>query len=249
MQRICLPVVLVLLLACGCSKGGQSGEQTSGDSKGTSEQPSFARRPDALPPRSTGAPVAGENAYKAYYFECDDYWVVAQFEIRDVLVRTPDGRFRLTPEETREGTRFSNGNAALWPHGEEATFEIDGRRYENCRNNPKKAVWEGARARGVNYRAVGNEPGWVLEIESRKMVFVTNYGEDKFVFPTPMPEIEPEVSATYSASNDGHQIQVIIRQEKCSDTMDGEEFDNRVEATLDGVEYNGCGRLLDLPVQ
>lgn len=38
-------------------------------------------------------------------------------------------------------------------------------------------VWEKAKENGIQFRAVGNEPGWLIEIrEDEKVRFVNDYG-------------------------------------------------------------------------
>ena len=51
-------------------------------------------------------------------------------------------------------------------------------------------VWHQAKLRGVAFRAVGQEPGWLLEISNGEGIFlVTDYGSTR----ASMPYVEPVV--------------------------------------------------------
>lgn len=110
-----------------------------------------------------------------------------------------------------------------------------------------RRVWEAARDRGVTFRAVGQEPGWVLEIEgSSRITLVTNYGADSIITPVPEPVSEPATgSIRYHATTTTHDLRVSIRDQPCSDTMSGERFSLTVDIALNGTAYHGCGRMLD----
>lgn len=108
-----------------------------------------------------------------------------------------------------------------------------------------RRVWEDARDRGVAFRAVGQEPGWVLEItDGRTIELRTNYGEDEVVLPTPSPATV-DGAITYHAVTETNDLRVVIRELPCTDTMSGERFSMTVEVLLDGASYKGCGRRLD----
>ena len=240
MKRTFIAIAFFAAVSIGCSKG----DETSDTGSGTAPPETIGRAPnESGPARSRPAAIPRTITY---VFECDDYEIIARFETKDALVQTPDGSFRLPPAETADGNSFSNGQATLWRDGETASFEIDGRRYESCQNNKQRAIWQDAKMRGVSFRGVGNEPGWVLEIDSQITIFRTNYGEDEFAFPTSIPELDSEtMAATYTMSARGHTLKVMLRHETCADTMADSQFETSVEVLLDGeTQYNGCGRTL-----
>jgi uncharacterized membrane protein len=108
-----------------------------------------------------------------------------------------------------------------------------------------RAIWDEARQRGVWFRALGQEPGWFLEIfEGDRIVFVTDYGEREVVMPAPEPDRRPETRSTmYRVRTVEHTLTVLLVEEPCYDTMSGEPFSTTVTVTLDGAEYQGCGRV------
>jgi uncharacterized membrane protein len=108
-------------------------------------------------------------------------------------------------------------------------------------------VWLEARERGVTFRAVGQEPGWLLEIEGERRIRVAvDYGQDERFTPVPRPVVDSTTwTTTYRAVTEGTDLRVSIRDEPCADTMSGERFSATVVMVLDGTTYHGCGRSLD----
>ncbi len=105
--------------------------------------------------------------------------------------------------------------------------------------------WDDARRRGVDFRAIGQEPGWLLEIDTGKsMYLLADYGEKKVTTPAPTPTRDSTGAITYDARSEGHHLTAVIRQRVCHDTMSGEEMTHEVTVTLDGTERRGCGRQL-----
>ena len=126
-------------------------------------------------------------------------------------------------------------NLLFVPREEEAEPDASGRR----------SIIEDAKRRGVDFYAVGNEPGWKLEIDPDEIVFQTNYGEDTYRFPTPESELEPEKLRTaYRVQSAEHDFIIEIRGIACADDMSGEKFESTVQITFDGRKYLGCGLTL-----
>jgi hypothetical protein len=108
------------------------------------------------------------------------------------------------------------------------------------------APWEGVffeLTRASDFRAVGQEPGWLLEIRnSRGMRLITDYGADTAVAPVPPSGIDSASGArTYHAVAGTRDLQVLIQPTACTDVMSGESYETTVTITLDGRVYQGCG--------
>ena len=115
----------------------------------------------------------------------------------------------------------------------------------SLRPQPASAPWEDARRRGVDFRAIGQEPGWMLEIDhEQSMYLLADYGEKKFTVPSPKPTREPSGRITYDAVTEEHRLTVVIDKVVCHDAMSGDEFTHTVTVTFDRQEYRGCGREL-----
>ncbi len=106
-------------------------------------------------------------------------------------------------------------------------------------------LWDGARRCGVDFRAIGQEPGWLLEIAAGKsMYLLADYGEKKVTTPAPTPTRDSTRAITYDATTEEHHLTAVIRKRVCRDAMSGEEMTHEVKVMLDGKEFRGCGRQL-----
>jgi uncharacterized membrane protein len=106
-------------------------------------------------------------------------------------------------------------------------------------------VDEQARQRGVAFRAVGQEPGWLLEIDQERITLLTDYATDTLVTAVPRPTTDQGTRTTvYRAATDDQEVRITIRVEPCVDVMSGQGFPATVTVVLNGVEYRGCGRSL-----
>ncbi len=111
----------------------------------------------------------------------------------------------------------------------------------NSENNGIAAVFERARAEGVLFRAIGNEPGWILEISSDKEVlFLTNLGQDRTHFE--VIEKFSEYGATEYKMRSKHNFLLVrIEKRRCRDTMVDRVYESTVYINFDGVYMKGCG--------
>lgn len=97
-----------------------------------------------------------------------------------------------------------------------------------------------AAASATAFRAVGNEPGWTLDIGGSRMVLVVDYGATRAELPIPAP-VPVEGGRRYSARDEAHQLEVTILDRVCADTMTGMPRPATVEVSFDGRALKGCG--------
>ncbi len=104
-------------------------------------------------------------------------------------------------------------------------------------------TWEGARAAGVDFRAVGQEPGWIVDIYTEgRIIALLDYGETRIEFPRPEPTYPAEGATRFEAQTDGHTLSITYRRAPCEDVMSGEPYPSSVEVVVDGRTLTGCGR-------
>lgn len=111
-----------------------------------------------------------------------------------------------------------------------------------CRNNRRRAVWEHAKLDGVDFRGIGNEPPWVLELrEMSRIVLIAEYGQKRVERPLPNAVTDQARKITRWDAGD---LQIEISAEICHDGMSGESFGSRVVIHWQGQVLTGCGRPL-----
>ena len=192
-------------------------------------------------------PIAAKPA-KTYVFECPDgYAFTASIEGTTAWLFLPEQTIKLPHVFSASGAKFSARQTTLWTKGNEARLEIDSKTHIACKNNHAKAIWEQAKLNGVDFRAIGNEPSWILEIVKGETIIFA-YFYDKII-KNMFTKIELEVDQSarktvYKAKNEWHTISVTIVGTLCQDTMSGESFESRVTVELDDKLFNGCGKAL-----
>jgi membrane-bound inhibitor of C-type lysozyme/uncharacterized membrane protein len=199
------------------------------------------------PGRQQDAVPASARAESTAVYLCDgDYRFVARYGDRHAWLFLPSETIRLGQVVAASGARYSNGETTLWSRGDEAMLDVGGVAYRGCSNDRRAAIWEHAKLNGVDFRALGNEPGWVLEVSNgTDILFISDYGVNEYRFEDAHVVSDPVVRQTrYSASNRFAEIEAVLIGRTCSDTMSGEAFETTVSVLLDGRLYRGCGRSL-----
>ncbi len=90
--------------------------------------------------------------------------------------------------------------------------------------------------------AIGNEPAWTLTINPAKnaLRFKTPTGEP---VNTSVPDriSDPNGSFRYTAEVESGRLVAIFRPDSCIDPASGQQYDYRVDVTVRGKSYTGCG--------
>ena len=161
------------------------------------------------------------------------------------LLLLPDSARRLRHEPAASGARYAHGDDLFWSKGDEALLVVDGIEHAGCVSNTVAAVWEDARIRGVDYRAVGNEPGWHLEIvEGGQTVFVGDFGATRLEFATPAARRNNEGSRHFAWRNGAERFEATLREARCQDTMADISYALTVTVEWNGRTLAGCGQAL-----
>jgi uncharacterized membrane protein len=109
-------------------------------------------------------------------------------------------------------------------------------------SNETNQVWADACRRGVTFRAIGQEPGWLLEIDGeRGMLLALDYGETRIEARLPAPQRHGQ-QLRYSVRTDAGEVSIAITETACRDIMSGEAFPTTVSVTVAGRQHDGCGR-------
>ncbi len=105
--------------------------------------------------------------------------------------------------------------------------------------------------RDRDFRAVGQEPGWELEIhKGAEMRLNYDYSKSTAVTPTSRAQVDARTGTqTYHAVTKTNDLRVEIVPVPCTDSMSGKEFPATVSVTLNGRTFRGCGGELATPYQ
>lgn len=105
---------------------------------------------------------------------------------------------------------------------------------------PVRDPYPGQAALPAPYHAVGTEPGWSLDIDSRTMRFSGAYGQN------PISVATPRVIVAFAGEiYQTPRLNVNIVHGRCSDGMSDRVYPDKVQVTADGRQYNGCGGVDD----
>ena len=181
---------------------------------------------------------------QTFVFTCSDTLeFVARTDNKEAWLFLPSRTIQLP--HTGTGS-YRDGQTYLQINGQEASLEASGVKHLLCKNDRRQAIWEHAKLNGADYRAIGNEPGWTLEIRNQgSIILITDYGSTQHEFRLPKPEIDKTNRITrYQSKDSDHELILMISGEACLDSMSGEEFSSKTTVTLDGKTLQGCGRAL-----
>lgn len=177
--------------------------------------------------------------------ECDGLTFVVEIKEDQAWLFLPDYSGPLPRVSSASGEKYEANNITFWSKGDESMLDYGKHSYRGCRNNREQAVWQEAKLRGIDFRAVGNEPGWVLEIQGENLSLQTDYGKQQYLFElAAMVEDQASATTVYSASSDKHSIEVTLRGESCQDTMADKSYQTTVTIALDDRTLSGCGMAL-----
>jgi heat shock protein HslJ len=120
-------------------------------------------------------------------------------------------------------------------HGAEILFQRE-----------ESASLQDARARGIDFRAVGQDPAWVVEMKlGDHITAVLDNGATPLLLPTPKGESNAEGAQVYDTSTDTDHLVLTIRGKPCIDAKNGESHASTVDVTVDEKTLHGCGDWLD----
>ena len=187
-------------------------------------------------------PAVAEHA-QTYVFLCDaEPPVTVRTTLTRAWVFRPDETLMLPAERVEKGMKYADESFEVLIDGQQAQMGKPGSGLMRCRNDRRRAVWEHAKLNGADFRAVGNEPGWTLEIRNgSRIVLVADYGSSRVELPLPQPRVNQEAQSTRW---DAGELVLDVFGSPCRDSMSGESFESTVEVVWGKRLLRGCGRAL-----
>jgi uncharacterized membrane protein len=144
------------------------------------------------------------------------------------------------------GAKYEGEGILVWNKGNNALLQVKDKTFTGCLLDRKQSIWEHAKLDGVDFRAVGNEPGWHLELRMKNRIdFVHDYGQKKISVPAPEPVTNQQSRSTrFDSVVNNDRVTVLLEGKRCFDSMSGEAFETTVTVILNDHTYRGCGRAL-----
>lgn len=171
---------------------------------------------------------------------------------RDVTVQLGDGAVTLVFEgpaeavvlprvEAPTGTRFGRADTLFWMKGEAAVLGLGGPAVECVVTGDDRPTAPDLAEPLPEFRGLGQEPGWTIELFADRIAFVGDYDERQVVVPRPTP-VRRGGQTRYVVETEANDFELVILERACRDAMSGEAYPMTVIVTLDGDRYRGCGR-------
>ena len=198
-------------------------------------------------PVSAPPPPAMDRSIKTFAWNClITGYVVTDFRNTENAVWLfTQGKTQLLPRErSASGSKYTNGDYSFFSKGNEAILETpEGE--DHCLKNQQASLLEDAKLRGVDFRGMGNEPGWIIEISGNQLYFETNYGTEsyEFLLGGHASGSKPN-SVVYKGEALGKSISVEISSGRCNDTMSDNVYESFVTVNFEDTTLNGCGQAL-----
>jgi putative lipoprotein len=146
---------------------------------------------------------------------------------------------RLVAAPGASGVRYAGAGISFRSEGDRARIEGPGED-RRCRLLSERRPWREAWLRGVDFRAVGQEPGWQLELtEGGETVLIRDYGAHRERWTTP-----PATAIEHGWRREVEGLRIDWLVQDCEDLMSGQRYPARVRLLRDGETLQGCGERL-----
>lgn len=193
------------------------------------------------PPPQVGTPLTR-------VFSCEgDYRFTLRSQAGEALLFMPAQEHRLTAIPVQAGEGYADQRIELRIKGETARLtDLESKLRRSCRNDRRAALWEDARFRGIDFRAIGSEAGWFLELDPGQVLYAGDYGRQLISFAYAPPQVSDARAQTiYSGlSASGQQLELKLEAGLCVDRVNRDRYDTRVTLRIDDQTRYGCGRYL-----
>lgn len=153
-----------------------------------------------------------------YVYVCPDgYRFSARTRDDSAVLALPERSLTLLRVVSASGVKYEARGAAFSTKGEQASLATGATQHRECDGIRAGTPWEEAALLGIEFRAIGQEPGWTLDLDQgRWMRFIGDYGKTHVLMPAPVPVRDTALGiATYSARADAHTLVLSAREAPC----------------------------------
>lgn len=202
---------------------------------------------ESIPDRTDQVATAPDAAaLRTRVFQCEDSRFTVQSLADTAWLYYNDTVVVLRRIGAESGEKYKNGEFLCRIQKGKARIETPNESFESCVIDKQAIANEAARLRGVDFRGLGQEPGWLLEIyEGDSIVFSADYGTERYVGEATEPQtINNGEIVRYTTIVDTGRLQVRIVKDSCTDVMSGFAFPSTVTVRINEKRYQGCGKSL-----
>lgn len=236
----CFPMAVLLLSAAACHSGTDAAPTPT---PAAARANTAADKPVAR--QATVRPAAKPPSTRITHWQCDEILLDLHDEGATVRIDFAGRSLTLQHGESLVGARYSDqkGNAFM-RDGDHATLDLAGGESHPCTPSNTVSPWNDATARGVRFRAVGNEPGWWVEISggaSPALHAMLDYGDRVL----DVPELVSTPGRFSGRTSNGAAVVLITERAECHDGMSGAAYEATAILTAGDKVYRGCGAFLD----
>lgn len=180
-------------------------------------------------------------------WQCGEQKVAARFDAAPtsaVTLNFGERTLVLPQAQSASGARYADtsGNE-FWNKGRASRLTLAGKAAVECRQIDTASPWDAARSRNVAFRAVGNEPGWLVEVgdgAAPTLHAELDYGEHVI----DVASLGGGDGQWSGKSADGADVALSVDRSTCQDGMSGEDFPATATLRVGDKTYSGCGRYL-----
>ncbi len=212
MKKIIIPIILIFVLSCTCTKKCV-----------TSSLPKYD-----IPADNVFVFRCENDEFYTVHFQDDAAYLYHGYEV-----------YKLQRAISASGARYSDGVNEFWNKGDMAMITIGDKSYQNCELvNPNERMIKDPM---YYFWGMSNDPLWSLTIFDNEIAIFFDKKNKLYRFSSSSLEKTGEGEKVYNAQSDGHTVKIIITEKKCYDKKSNQTFPYHVKLNFDGKEYNGCG--------
>lgn len=192
-------------------------------------------------PDDSGSVLPEAHAAAPWYvYHCDEHTpFTARFSDGQVWLDLGYEQHNLPAQPAASGARYAADDLEFWSRGEQASLRTASGHYQ-CEGQAAPSPQAAARLRGVTVRAVGQEPGWVLELApARWMHLRGDYGAFDIITSVPTPYQDGD-ALVYEAGTGADRLVLRLYPRACQDSMSGEAFALTAEVFARERHFFGC---------